>query len=454
VLNANTGSGLSYVWYLNGTQISGAANSSYTANISGNYKVDVYNGSCHTQSTIQTVTVNPNPVAFITYNGTGYFCSGTPVTLSATVASGNYYQWYSNGNAIGGATNSSYTTTSNGVYTVKVSTQNGCTDSSSAVSLTSVPVPPAFISASGATTICIGNSVTLTAASGTDLVYQWYKNGNLISGATNITYAATTAGTYTCVITNMFGQGCAVTSNAIAVTVNTATLPPASITYAGNPIICYGSTLTLNANFGANLTYQWLVDSNVIAGANSASYAAHTSGNYQVLVTNASGCYTTSAVIALTVDTPLNPTIFVNGNILRTGNSYTSYRWYKNGVLIPGANTYTYNTNGNPGNYTVMVTDPAGCSKVSAPYDLVGLGSLSANTKIKIYPNPATTNIFIESDMPVNATISTLQGKQVMVVESAKDIDIRNLPNGLYMIQIYDKDNNVLMTEKLVKNNP
>jgi len=91
---------------------------------------------------------------------------------------------------------------------------------------------------------------------------------------------------------------------------------------------------------------------------------------------------------------------------------------------------------------------------VSAPYDLVGLGSLSANTKIKIYPNPATTNIFIESDMPVNASISTLQGKQVMVVESAKDIDIRNLPNGLYMIQIYDKDNNVLMTEKLVKNNP
>ena len=452
-LNANTGSGLSYIWYLNGLVISGATSSTYTATVSGNYKVDVYNGTCHTQSSLLSVTVNPNPVAQINYTGTGYFCSGTPVTLSATTASGNFYQWYNNGNPIGGAVNSTYSTSNNGIYTVKVSNTFGCTDSSNAVSLTSVPIPPAYITASGSTTICNGNSVTLNAPTGTDLVYQWYLNGNLITGGTNNTYAATAAGSYTVVITNMFGQGCAVTSNAIVVIVNAVNPPPASITYSGNPIICYGSTLTLNANNGYNLTYQWYVDSTIISGATSSTYAAYTSGNYQVLVTNAGGCYTTSAVIALTVDTPLNPTIYANGNVLRTGSGYTSYRWYKNGTFIGGATSYSYNTGGAPGTYTVLVKDPAGCSKLSAPYNLVGLGNLSTNNNIKIYPNPASSFINVEADVVVNVVISTLEGKQMMSVENAKNINIQNLANGLYMIQVYDIDNNLLLTEKLIKNN-
>ena len=75
------------------------------------------------------------------------------------------------------------------------------------------PVP----TISGSLTEC--NTTTLTAADyavGADL--QWYKNGDIISGATSTTYEATTSGTYTV----MASKNCDVTSAGAVVTINTA----------------------------------------------------------------------------------------------------------------------------------------------------------------------------------------------------------------------------------------
>lgn len=55
ILNGSTGVGYSYQWYLNGTAITGATASSFTAYSAGNYELEVYNG-CYAVSA--TVTVN------------------------------------------------------------------------------------------------------------------------------------------------------------------------------------------------------------------------------------------------------------------------------------------------------------------------------------------------------------------------------------------------------------
>src|SRR5690606_39072366 len=76
VLNANTGSGLSYTWRRNGQTINGANGSSYTATLAGNYTVRVSNGGCEATSSAVNVSINTSPSASITPAGPTSFCAG------------------------------------------------------------------------------------------------------------------------------------------------------------------------------------------------------------------------------------------------------------------------------------------------------------------------------------------------------------------------------------------
>ncbi len=453
-LNGNTG--LAYTWYLNGTLISGVGSSSYNATSSGTYVLNTYNGSCHSNSAPVTVTVNPVPAATVNYTGTGYFCTGADVELPASQNNGFSYQWYSSGSPINGATNVLYFTSTSGTYDVVVTNTYGCKDTSASITLTAAPIPPHTITVTGATTICAGNSAMLNGPTGTNLTYQWYVDDTVISGAAGTSYLATTSGNYSLWVTNLNGLGCTDTSNVVNITVTNNPLPAASITYTGNPTICYGKTLTLNANTGAGYTYTWLVDSTLISGATASSYVAHNSGHYEVMVTNANGCIGTSSIINLTVDTPITPTVVINGaGIASTGSGYTTYQWYKNGTTpIPGATSYTYNTNHVAANYSVTVTDPAGCSNTSNSITVLGISNVNEyNNDVTIYPNPASSVIYIQAAVKVNVSVYSIQGKMILQKQDAKDLNISDLASGFYMIQVFDEDNNLLKVERFVKNN-
>jgi hypothetical protein len=69
--------------------------------------------------------------------------------------------------------------------------------------------------------ISSGGSTTLSVTVSGSATYQWYLNGNLISGATGSSYVATAAGTYTVVVTN--GSGSTTSSAAV---VGSNNLPP------------------------------------------------------------------------------------------------------------------------------------------------------------------------------------------------------------------------------------
>ncbi|MFN5784781.1 MAG: SBBP repeat-containing protein, partial [Flavobacteriia bacterium] len=247
VLNANTGTGLSYQWKNNGANISGATAASYTATAAGSYTVFVTNSnSCSATSTALSITVNPLPTATITPAGATTFCQGASVVLNANTGTGLTYQWKDNGTNISGATAASYTATAAGSYTVVVTNSNSCSATSTALSITVNPLPTATITPAGATTFCQGVSVVLNANTGTGLSYQWKNNGANISGATAASYTATAAGSYTVVVTN--SNSCSATSTALSITVNP--LPTATITPAGATTFCQGASVVLNANTG------------------------------------------------------------------------------------------------------------------------------------------------------------------------------------------------------------
>jgi len=148
----------------------GATTSSITVTTSGSYWCEVtYNNGCKARTDIIQVTVVPRPSVSITANGPTTFCEGGSVVLDAGAGFATYA--WSNGQQTVG-TNRTLTVTQAGNYTVTVTNNIGCQATSQPVTVTVYPKPAPQIQASGPTEFCEGGSVTLDAGAGF-ASYQW-----------------------------------------------------------------------------------------------------------------------------------------------------------------------------------------------------------------------------------------------------------------------------------------
>ncbi|MDX9758330.1 MAG: hypothetical protein RBU27_04135, partial [Bacteroidota bacterium] len=291
LLNANTGTGLNYQWLMDDVEISGATSSTWVATQPGSYRVIVTNATrCSDTSSATVVTIRPSPGASITAGGPTSFCAGGSVVLHANTGPGLTYQWLKDLVEISGAVSPDYVATQPGSYRVIVTNSDQCTDTSVATVLTILPSPVASITPGGPTSFCDGESVVLVANTGMDLSYRWLKDGIEIMGATSSSYTATEPGRYRVLVSNT--SPCTDTSAAILVTMFPA--PGASITATGPTVFCAGERVTLDANVGLGLTYEWLRDGVRISGAVLPRYTATQAGSYRVIVTNAELCKDTS----------------------------------------------------------------------------------------------------------------------------------------------------------------
>src|SRR5947208_1689619 len=246
-------------------------------------------------------------------------------TVTATGTAPLSYQWQRNGTAIGGATAASYTTPAttaadNGdQFTVVVSNAAGSvTSNAAALTVNSAPLAPTITTQPASQTVTAGQTATFTVtATGTaPLSYQWQKNGTAISGATAASYTTPATMTsdsgaqFTVVVSNAVGS---VTSNAAALTVNSAPLAPTITTQPASQTVSAGqtATFTVTAAGTAPLSYQWQKNGTVIGGATAASYttpattAADNGDQFTVVVSNAAGSVTSNAA-TLTVTSTLN----------------------------------------------------------------------------------------------------------------------------------------------------
>jgi Zn-dependent metalloprotease/uncharacterized protein YjdB len=233
--------------------------------------------------------------AFIT--GTTNICVGGTTTLLDATPGGT---WTSGTPAVATVAGGLVTGISAGTSVITYSVGTGC---DAMVTVTVNAYPTATISPAPAAILCTGSSVVLTAGSGVGYTYQWKLATVNIPGATNQVYTATLTGNYTVVETN--SAGCSTTS-AITV-VNGVAPPPATITPSTSTTFCAGGSVVLNANAGAGFTYQWQLAGVPIGGATNIAYTASIGGNYSVIVTNSSGCSTTSANTLVTVNPLPNP---------------------------------------------------------------------------------------------------------------------------------------------------
>ncbi len=281
--------------------------------------------------------------------------SGTATVTAAMIDNGSSDACGIGSLAINGSASVSYTCANIGANTATLTVTDRAGNTSTCTA--TINVAPAAIIASGQTTVCQGQTVTLTANLGDS--YQWHLNGSPISGATAQTYVATGSGDYTVTVTN--AGGCSGTSSATTVSISAVT--PATISASGPVDLCQGNTVTLTASAGN--AFVW---SN---GASSQSITVGTAGNYSVTVYNASGCSSTSAPTSVTIKSGSIPTAAISvggstsfcagGNVAITATeSGNSYLW-SNGATTQ---TATFNQSGT---YTVTVTNAQGCFKVSQP---------------------------------------------------------------------------------------
>ena len=154
-----------------------------------------------------------------------------------------------------------------GTYTVLVHGDCGADVISNPAVLTVNPAT-AITTQPQPVTQCAGTNATFTVvADGTNLTYQWRKDGPNIPGATGSSYTinninAGNAGNYSVIVHSDCGAD--VTSNAAALTVNPVTAittQPVALTQCAGT----NATFTVVAN-GTAITYQWRKDGTDIPG--------------------------------------------------------------------------------------------------------------------------------------------------------------------------------------------
>lgn len=232
---------------------------------------------------------------------------------------------------------------------------------------------PIILISASKTTLCIGESVILTALKATNPVWN--------NGITdNVAFAPTATKTYTVTDYNTT-TGCFGTSS-ISIKVNPLPIPNAQ----GGLYCIGGSGLTLSASGG--ITYNWApktaLSSTIIANPVATPTSTTT---YTVTVTDANNCSNSEAV---TVTVGNKPTITATGSGFCDGTA---------GVTITAsglgtAGTYSWDNAATLSNSSIA--NPVATPTITTTYTVTGTNSVgcsnTATSLVKVFPKPTITN--------------------------------------------------------------
>jgi hypothetical protein len=391
----------SYQWYRDGVAVAGATASTYTlgdADVGTQISVQVSytdlqgtaEGPLASLQSAAIVNVNDAPTGSVTISGTP--TEDQILTASNTLADADglgaiNYQWYRDGVAIAGATNTTYTLVDADVgtsITVTASYTDGHGTAESVSSSAVGPItnvndaPVGMPTITGTPTedqVLTADTSGISDADGLGTFsYQWLRDGVAIGGATASTYTLGDADVGTIVTvevsyTDGNGTGESLTSAGVGPIVNVNDAPSGAPSITGTPaedqVLTADTTGISDADGLGTFSYQWYRDGVAITGATGVNYtlvdadvgtnitvaAGYTDGN------GTAESLTSAAVgpIANVNDAPVG-TLIISGTPTEDqtltadtsgisdadGLGVFGYQWYRDGVAITGATGLTY----------------------------------------------------------------------------------------------------------------
>jgi hypothetical protein len=73
--------------------------------------------------------------------------------------------------------------------------------------------------------------------------------------------------------------------------------------------------------------------------------------------------------------------------------------------------------------------------------------------KVKIFPQPASTEVWIDAEQDYSAQLLDLQGRKhrdIQVSKGYTSIDRQDLPAGIYFLRCFDRTGNAAGVKKLI----
>lgn len=437
-----------FKWYKgnSGNPVSGQTNATYALNYDNTTVTAIVSNAfgCSATSNIITLSSIANPSASITVLNNGNLNLCQPVELASSGTANYTRQWLRNDIFITGATGINYSPQTGGIYSVIITNASGCSKLSSSITV----IDPVYYY-SDADSDGFGSS----ADAGT--VYCDPPAGKVInnSDCNDLNNKIYPGAPDMCDGIDNNCNGIA-DDNAITVSLN----PPGPINGCKNDFVTITAT-------GTNIeSYKWYKgnNQNAVAGQTNSSYTlTYDNTSVKAVVSNSFGCTATSASTVIT--STLNPTSNITavnlnlcaGPVILTasGGAILSWQWYKNGILIPGAVTYTYIAT-EPAYYEVNVTNTnTGCAKLSPPVTVInscketGYSEREFTASLSIFPNPSRGQFHVTIDnlhsTSVTLRLSDLTGRRISnsnegIVQDhyETDIDLRPYAPGVYSLEV------------------
>ncbi len=316
-----------------------------------------------------------------------------------------------------------------------------------------------------------------------NLRYQWYRDGQIITGATGSTLSIASAtlsdtGTYYVSISDVDEQ---LQSNTALLTVNEIIDPVVITTQPSGTTVTEGQAINLSVQVSGDgpFSYQWQKGGSLIPGATQSSLLIANSqlqdaGSYRVIISNAVS-EVPSAYVNVVVTQAATPVSIqsqpesrtarigedVSFNVSATGSGFISYQWFKNGVALSNANQsqlrLTTIDESAAGNYYVRVSNSLGSlqsatASLTVTTDSVDIQILSHPVSIQLAPGEST-NLAVAANSSQTLSYQWLfnglpisgANSPTHAINNASELDA-----GLYRVRISTADQSVESNSAMV----